>query len=366
MQSNKAKRATKPPAPARRKRAGKGRKGPPTRVVQADNRRVKGSEMITTVLATGSANFAIDSYYPINPASSQLFPRASQEAKLYQKYKIHKLRLRYEPIVGEYRVNAGNVILCHEPNVMDMVPLDTAGMMQSQDSRIIRVFEGGHLDFPASGVLFTCEDALHLAEDLKTYHFGSLVAAIEGVPTTVLVGERLGYLFIEYDIELIQRQSSNSKYLDRSIFTNVVFTNPTLFSGPATRVPLEPLSLANAPTGWATYTSYTPWYSRMMQAERLASDTTKIFMPSQAVAYNVHLSGVQSVLDGIVTVRIFGSSNGSGYAELKKAQQTVGVNDYAEFDVIGKSRNNNHFYITVETNSGNFTLQQGNLTMEPI
>nr|UJQ92922.1 MAG: hypothetical protein [Narnaviridae sp.] len=206
--------------------------------------RYKESERIATI--AGSTTFLVDSDIPMNPGLASSFPWLSGHAVLYEKYKVHKLIYRYKNLKGA--ATNGNVIMSFDYDTLDTAPATAVEMTQSTkwiDGAPWRIFE---LVVPPDGrTLFTRRSGVGGA-DLKTYDMGRLYVATEGCADT----SDLGYLEVEYDIELIGKQSGSTPTagLNRSIsmFTQTAdqtFTTTASNLLFATAI-ANPLNVANA------------------------------------------------------------------------------------------------------------------------
>jgi hypothetical protein len=125
-------------------------------------------------------------------------------AQLFEKYKIHKLIYRYKNLKGTS--SAGNILMSFDYDSLDIAPTTAIAMTQSTkyvDGAPWRIFE---LNVPSDNrTLFTRSGSIPGA-DLKTYDMGVLHVAAEGCADTT----DHGYLEVEYDIELLQKQPSTT------------------------------------------------------------------------------------------------------------------------------------------------------------
>lgn len=193
--------------------------------------RIKETERIGTVL--GSPLFAVVGNYPLNPGLSGSFPWLSATAAQYEKYKVHKITYRYKNLKGT--ASDGNILMAFDFDSLDSPPSSAIQMTQytrCTDGSPWRIFEMSIV--PTGSELFT-RSGIPPGSDLKTYDLGRLFVAAEGCVDS----SAHGYLEVEYDIELMKKQSpqtgsSPSSGLGVAYFNGLMVT-PT----------------ANGPIGWS-------------------------------------------------------------------------------------------------------------------
>lgn len=163
--------------------------------------RYRECERIATV--KGSTTFGIVLDIPCNPALSSSFPWLSGHGALYERYRVHKLLYRYKNLKGTS--SDGNILMSFDYDTLDPAPSSAIAMTQQThwvDGAPWRIFE---MSIPSvKGDLFTRSGSV-VSGDLKTYDFGRLFVAAEGCSDN----SDHGYLEVEYDIELFEKQSSN-------------------------------------------------------------------------------------------------------------------------------------------------------------
>jgi hypothetical protein len=252
-----------------------------------------------------------------------------------------------------------------DPNIYDLVPLDQVYAMQNQESTSGRIFDKCHLDILKNNQpLYTCEDALHLLEDLKTYYHGYIGVATAGLPATLASGTEMGRLFIDYEFELLIRQPTG--YLTsgvRTIFANtpavVGQTNPAAASATMT---FDALSVANAPAPGEVYASSKLWYSRLMRAESgLVGGTYALVMPQQNIKYKLSVYGQQIGANGVVSIGCNANQIG-----IKSTVATLAVGDHITLSLSGLARNVESLQFTFVTTAGQFQINSGNVWIEPV
>jgi len=154
----------------------------------------------------GSVTFAT-SQFPLNPGQASTFPWLSQEAKLFEKYRILGLEFYYRPQVSAYAPNGqtGKVMLSFDYDASDPAP---ATKQQVEDTH-------PHADgMPYETVLlsvdpkettkqdsyFVRNGGLPGGSDIKTYDFGTLSVSTIGCNSTANIGElRVRYAIALHD-----------------------------------------------------------------------------------------------------------------------------------------------------------------------
>lgn len=154
----------------------------------------------------GSVTFAT-SQFSLNPGQATTFPWLSQEAKLFEKYKVLGLEFYYRPQVSAYATNGqtGKVMLSFDYDASDPAP---ATKQQVEDTH-------PHADgMPYETVLLsvdskesTRQDSFFVrsgglpgGSDIKTYDFGNLSVSTIGNNSTANIGElRVRYAIALFD-----------------------------------------------------------------------------------------------------------------------------------------------------------------------
>jgi hypothetical protein len=172
-------------------------------------------ERITTI--SGSTAFSVGTSISCNPGLSASFPWLSGHAQLFEKYKVHKLIFRYKNLKGTS--SAGNILMSFDYDSLDAAPTTAIAMTQSTkyiDGAPWRIFE---LNVPSDNrTLFTRPGPVPGA-DLKTYDMGVLYVAAEGCADTT----DHGYLEVEYDIELMQKQPTTTSIIAGAVLSSACY-----------------------------------------------------------------------------------------------------------------------------------------------
>lgn len=165
--------------------------------------RYRECERVQTV--SGAVNYTVVANLACNPGLPGSFPWLAGHAALYEKYILHSVTYRYKNLKGTS--SDGNIIMSFDYDTLDAAP--TSAVLQTQSTVYIdgapwRIFEM-KVPAPDRSPLFIRGTDLARV-DLKTYDFGRLFVAAEGCADT----SDHGYLEVEYDIELFDKQTGTS------------------------------------------------------------------------------------------------------------------------------------------------------------
>lgn len=169
-----------------------------SRRVSQSSQRYRESERILTVL--GSSSFAVQTSVVLNPGIPSSFPWLSGHAALYEKFRVHRVVYRYKNLKGAS--SDGNILMSFDYDTLDAVPASAVEMTQATrwiDGAPWRIFE---LAIPCDSIHRFNRKGPVGAADLKTYDIGKLNVAAEGCADS----SAHGYLEVEYDIELFDKQ----------------------------------------------------------------------------------------------------------------------------------------------------------------
>lgn len=180
----------------------------PTWTGQSKALRIHQTERIANVTAnsTTAGAFKADSYV-INPADSVTFPWLSSIAKLFDKYKFHKLRFFF--VNNSPTSIAGNVTMAVDFDTLDSTPANGTQMTNLAKFSTFAPWKQEELSIPVNrpgnnSWLFTLDNQGTISSnmDLKTYNLGNFLISTEGISTTSYL---VGYLCVEYDVELLDK-----------------------------------------------------------------------------------------------------------------------------------------------------------------
>lgn len=168
--------------------------------------RVHQMERIATITANATAgSFKADGFV-INPADTTTFPWLSSIAKLFDKYKFHKLKFIYVNNVATS--SPGNVSIGVDFDTLDATPASSVGMSNLAKFKTFAPWRSEELDIPVNrrgnNLWLYTSDANSSAGtnvDLKTYNLGKFFVSTEGMSAS----QTAGYVLVEYDVELLDK-----------------------------------------------------------------------------------------------------------------------------------------------------------------
>lgn len=155
-------------------------------------------ERIATV--NGSVLFRNVLDIPCNPGLATSFPWLSGHAALYESYIVHSVTYRYKNLKGTDA--DGNILLSFDYDTLDEPPSTAIAQSQSTvwiDGAPWRIFE---MKVPSGRQKLFTRSSVIPGTDLKTYDFGRLHVSAEGCADE----SAHGYLEVEYNIELVDKQ----------------------------------------------------------------------------------------------------------------------------------------------------------------
>ncbi len=174
-----------------------------TVVAGRDSCRVVHREFIGNV--TGSASFAIDSTFAVNPGLQATFPWLSGIAKNWETYRFRKLRFCYYTRTGTSV--PGSVILAHDPDSSDAAPASEQIMTTYESCAEDAPWKDIHMPIKSLGLndigprKFVRAGGLNANEDIKLYDSGNFfVGVVDGTAVN------WGKLWVEYDVDLYTPQ----------------------------------------------------------------------------------------------------------------------------------------------------------------
>lgn len=232
--------------------------------------RVAKRERLTTITSpTGSTGVVYTTFVNAGNLAGGTNSFLSRQAQLFDKYRFRKLIFHYVPVVATS--TAGNVILGADISTNDAAPTDAQGMTNlslgyseanawtknSYRVNVSRCYEGGSAKYVRSGTA-------QLGSAASLYDTAAFYVFTEGAPSSTL----LGYIDVEYDVELIgvNRSPENSV----STLAPAAQLLVTLTGGSIT-----PGGTWNG-TVWQTFTGYTlnnPGVNTVMTTNSTVSPT---------------------------------------------------------------------------------------------
>lgn len=161
--------------------------------------------------------------FPINPANPKTFPWLSYIARLYDKYRFHGLRFIYVNSVSTQQ--EGNIMLSLDYDTLDAAPNNLVEASQLAKYKLTPIYYPADFSVPVNHPgnnpwLYTFDlSATTNTVDLKTYNLGNLFLAIDGVPQD---GKDYGYLAVEYDVELLDKNPVLNLFASQTFDTSAV------------------------------------------------------------------------------------------------------------------------------------------------
>jgi len=154
----------------------------------------------------GSTTFT-STQFPLNPGQSGTFPWLSQEAKLFEKYRILGLEFYYRPQVSAFATNgqSGKVMLSFDYDASDAAPATKQQVEDTHPHADGMPYESVLLSIdPKESVkqdsYFVRAGGLPGGSDIKTYDFGTLSVSTIGCNSTANIGElRVRYAIALHD-----------------------------------------------------------------------------------------------------------------------------------------------------------------------
>lgn len=222
----------------------------------ANSLRVRQTEIIGKIGANTSGWWSpsVDKYsvftLPINPANPTTFPWLSYIARLYDKYRFHSLTFRY--INSVPTATRGNFMMALDYDTLDKAPSSLIEGSQLAKYQLTPVYVPTTFKIPVShpgsrNWLYTFDlSATTNTVDLKTYNLGNLFIALDGLDPNGPAD--FGYLAVEYDVELIDKNPVISDFASKT------FDNATKPVTKALRSSVDPADTMEVTT---TYDSIT-------------------------------------------------------------------------------------------------------------
>lgn len=151
-------------------------------------------------------NSTVQQIYAINPGLQAIFPWISEQAKGFSKYKIRRLRFSYRASCST--TTSGNLTLFGDPNVTSLLPNSLTQAVSYEDAVTGPLWANSSLDIPCKGeVLYLRSGQVPPGQDVKTYDGYQFSWLVTGAPVGSDVIQQVGYIEVEYLIELIDRRT---------------------------------------------------------------------------------------------------------------------------------------------------------------
>lgn len=198
--------------------------------------RVAKRERLTTITSpSGTTGVVYTSYVNAGNLAGGTTSFLSRQAQLFDKYRFRKLIYHYVPVVATS--TAGNVILGADISANDASPADASGMTNlslgyseanawtknSYRVNVSKCYDGGVAKYVRS-------TTAQLGSAAALYDTAAFFVFTEGAPTNTL----LGYIDVEYDVELIGVNRSPETSIAQLVPSgelSVTFTGVTISPG---------------------------------------------------------------------------------------------------------------------------------------
>lgn len=148
--------------------------------------------------------------YRLQPADATTFPWLSTIAEKYQKWRIHSLKFEFVPTVGEFATagQQGRVVLAFNYDPLDAI-LETIQQAEALEPKAVglpterrSVAVSPKLATPVP--LLVRNGLVQTGQSLSAYDAGVLYVCTNGADAGVASGTKIGELFVDYTIELLQ------------------------------------------------------------------------------------------------------------------------------------------------------------------
>lgn len=167
------------------------------------------SESDTTTFVTSDGSGFQLFTYQVNPRNASLFPKASQIAGHFNRWKLHRARLVFQPTVGTGMAvssSLGTACIAYTDDPNDAAPATMLETANLPNKVISVVYNQCQMDVKGNpSLLFTGgSDSQTAVSDLRFSSCGILYFAVDYSPAAFPLGSKLGMLVCDYDIELSQ------------------------------------------------------------------------------------------------------------------------------------------------------------------
>jgi len=175
--------------------------------------RIVRREFIGTILGQSPISAWTPTAVAINPGQQQSFPWLSLFGVLFESYTFNGLRYCIDPIVP--KTEGGNFLCGIDYDALDAAPTSDLEILQYNDCSDGALSEGavvpcrGRDDNTLGRRRYTRPGSVPSTGDLKTYDVGNFyVVGLTSTSTSAYVGQPVGRLFVEYDVEFFTPQFS--------------------------------------------------------------------------------------------------------------------------------------------------------------
>jgi len=169
--------------------------------------RIKARELVTSVVlsatSTGAfqlANLPSSGSLTLSPVS---FPRLSQIANAFEWYIFHKADILFQS--NQPTTATGEILVCADYDAKDTAPTTSVGMMRNITATMSNIYSDASCQALKSlARLPRFSIAVSSSGDVEQLYQALVYVGVEGYTGTS--GDSVGYLVIEYDVELFSPQ----------------------------------------------------------------------------------------------------------------------------------------------------------------
>lgn len=173
--------------------------------VDAQTVRIKHREFVKPIKGSGG-DWVIVETLPLNPGLPDVFTWLNATARNYESYRVENFVVEYVPTVPTS--TPGSVSIFIDYDAADSAPESESAFKNAQGATTVPTWQKMNLISMKEQLnkayysRYTRVDNLPQNLDIKTYDFGKLYIAVEGVANT----NKIGDLYVRYDIILLTPQ----------------------------------------------------------------------------------------------------------------------------------------------------------------
>jgi len=176
--------------------------------------KARGKDVLTDIALMSSATYYLgDTTYEkgmqlyqftLNPTSIQTFSRVPNIAENFQKYKLNRLAVQYQPQAGFAQVGEMVIVLSPDPtkelpHTWDEFVAMSGATVNSVSQQLDKVFNNNDLNHSPTEKMVTLADTDEPEDDSVLHSYGRLFIATRGNTTTNIV--KCGTVAIEYGFD---------------------------------------------------------------------------------------------------------------------------------------------------------------------
>ena len=211
----------------------------------------------------GSVAFAVLPALHLNPSLEETFPWLASIARMYDRYSVEKCTVKYVSTRGSS--TDGTVSLVYDPDTLDAAPGSITEASQSASYVSGAPWRSFDMKLPLTTQrkYFTrTSGTVGIGADLKTYDFGQLFIATEGMSDTSQVGFiELEYVFRLYEPQAMPAELQEPPNVFQAVLTNDIATADTAsayvhIAGTAFTTKMDTIGVTANGSGWVLPVGY--------------------------------------------------------------------------------------------------------------